>query len=282
MDELLFVDSTFEKDNTSRFELSIQLCLDGFSFSILSEDQDCLALFKSKSLNSDSENISIDALKESIRNCEFLNLSYNKVSMLWLTRKASLIPSDLFSEALAIDSFQLCHPLSKDESLLWNELKDLNAYLVYALPSALPDFIESQFPGIKIFHQSFSFYQEALKQTLNSKHPKVHVQIYDHFFDVIIPDKDQKHFINSFTYKDETDMVYFILNIYKQHKLNSEYSQLLLSGKIDEHGKAVQLLKKYIKEIEIENMPGGLLLKNTLPNSEYNQFTKLLNTNRCE
>jgi len=282
MDELLFVDSTFEKGNTSRYELSIQLCLDGFSFSILSEDQDCLALFKSQRLNSDLENISIDALKESIRNCEFLNLTFSKVSIIWLTRKASLIPSELFSEALAADSFQLCHPLSKDESLLWDKQEDLNAYLVYALPSALPDFIESQFPEAKIFHQGFSFYQEALKQTLDTKHPKVYVQIYDHFFDVIIPDKNQKHFINSFTYKEETDMVYFILNIYKQQKLNPEYSQLLLSGKIDESGKEVQLLKKYIKEIEIENMPRELLLKNTLSNSEYNQFTKLLNTNRCE
>lgn len=282
MDELLFVDSTFKKDNTSKYELSIQICLDGFSFFILNSDQKCLALSQSKSLNSDSENISIDALKESIRNCEFLNLNYNQVSIIWLTKKASLIPSELFSEALAANSFQLCHPLSKDESLSWDELEALNAYLVYALPSTLPDFIETQFPGAKILHQSFNFYQKALKQTLNTKHPKVYVQIYNHFFDAIIPDKDQKHFVNSYTYKDETDIVYFILNIYKQLKLNTEYSQLLLSGKINESGKNVELLKKHIKEIEIENTPSELLVKNSVSNSEYNQFTKLLNTNRCE
>ena len=282
MDELLFVDSTFEKDNTSRYKLSIQLCLDGFSFSILSSENKCLALFQSKKLNSETDNGSIDVLKDGIRNCDYLNLTYNHVSVIWLTKKACLIPSELFSDELAVDSFQLCHPLLKAEILSWNELKEMNTYIVYALPSTLPDFIESQFPGADISHQTLTFYRQVLNQSIDRKHPNVFVQIYDQFFDVFIPDKGQKHFANSFSFKDETDMVYFILNIYKHQKLNTEYSQLHLSGKIDETSKAYQILKRYIKDIVIDNIPNEMFLKSTVSNSEYNQFTKLLNTSLCE
>lgn len=282
MDELLFVDSTFERDNTSRYKLSIQLCLDGFSFSILSSNNKCLVLYQSKRLNSDTDNTSIDILKDSIRNCDYLNLSYDQISVIWLTNKTGLIPSDLFSEALAIDSLQLCHPILKNETVLWDEICEMNVFLVYALPSALPEFIKTHFAGAELSHQSYSFYKRVLKRDIDIKHPKLFVQVYDQFFDAFIPDIEQKHFANNFTFKDETDMVYFILNIYKQQKLNTEYSHLHISGKIDETSKAFQILKRYVKEIHIENMPNEIPLKKNIPGSEYNQFTKLLNTSLCE
>lgn len=282
MDELLFVDSTFEKGNTSRYKLSIQLCLDGFSFSILSSDNKCLALFQSKKLNSDSESSSIHLLKDNIRNCDYLNLAYDHISIIWLTKKASLIPSDLFSEALATDSFQLCHSLLKSEIISWNICTELNAHIVYAIPSDLPVFLESQFPNSETSHQTLSFYQRVLSHSIDGKHPKVFVEVYDNFFDAFIPDSGQKYFSNNFSFKDETDMVYFILNIYKQQKLNTEYSQLHISGKIDETNKAFQTLKRYIKGICIDNIPNESLSKNKVSNSIYNQFTKLLNPNLCE
>ncbi len=282
MDELLFVDSTFEKDNTSRYKLSIQLCLDGFSFSILNSDNKCLTLFKSKKLNLDSGNSSIDILKDKIRNCDYFNLTYKHVSIIWLTKKACCIPSELFSETLAVDSFQLCHPLLKSEAINWNKCKELNAYIVYAIPSDLPAFLESQFPGAKINHQTLGFYQKALKQKTESLHPQIFIEVHDDFFDTFIPDKDNKHFTNSFFYKNETDMVYFILNIYKQQNLNTEYSQMYISGKIDETSKAFQILKRYIKNINIDHIDNDLLKKNHISNSIYNQFTKLLNSNLCE
>ena len=195
MDELLFVDSTFEKDNTSRYKLSIQLCLDGFSFSILDSENKCLALFQSKKLNSDSENSSIDVLKDNIRNCDYLNFTYDHVSIIWLTKKACLIPSELFSETLATDSFQLCHPLLKSEIINWNECKELDAYIVFALPLDLPVFLDSQFPRSEISHQSLGFYQRVLNRiVLMILHPKVFIEIYDNFFDAFIPDSGPKIF----------------------------------------------------------------------------------------
>ncbi len=275
MDELLFVDSTFEKDNTSRYKLSIQLCLDGFSFSILSAEDKCLILFDSKKLNTETDNNSIDVLKDRVRNCEHLNLSYKEVDVVWLTKKACLLPSELFSEALAIDSLQLCHSISKTERINWNKHDHLNAYTVYAIPSSLSDFIESQFPETKISHQTFSFYQNIQKQDINLKHPNVFVQVYDNFFDAFIPDNNQKYFANNFSFKDETDMVYYILNIYKQQKLNTEYSQLILSGKIDETSKAFQILKRYINSVAINHIATELYSHKHVSNAVYNQFTKI-------
>lgn len=282
MDELLFVDSTFEKNNTSRYKLSIQLCLDGFSFSILSSDNKCLALFQSKKLHSDSENSSIDILKDNIRNCDYLNFVYDHISIIWLTKRACLIPSELFSETLATASFQLCHPLLKSEILSWDVCQELDAHLVFALPADLPVFLEAQFPGSKTTHQTLNFYQRVSNHSINAKHPKVFIEVYDAFFDVFIPNSGQKYFANNFSFKDETDMVYFILNIYKQHKLNTEYSQLHISGKIDETSKAYQILKRYIKDISIDHIPNESFSNNKISDSVYNQFTKLINPSLCE
>ncbi len=77
-------------------------------------------------------------------------------------------------------------------------------------------------------------------------------------------------------------MVYFILNIYKQQKLNTEYSQLHISGKIDETSKAFQTLKRYIKSISLDSVSNESFSKNKASNSVFNQFSKHLNPSLCE
>lgn len=283
MTDLVFVDPSFDKNKTKEYTLSIQVGLDGFSFSVLDGNKNCIALhrFQSFPKNNDS-NTPANLIKETIRNHELLNLSFKEVAILWVSPKSTLIPSEFFSEDFAYESFQLCHKIEETESLHWNELHDLNSWIVFSIPKSLNEFFVAHFTKVKLYHNSYPFFKEALKNPISDNHPSVFVDIQNDFFHAIIPDKTTKHFINTFVFNEETDLAYFILNLFKQQKLNNERSKLILSGMIQEESKLTQLLKKYLGQVEVKLLSAKYRVNNKIPHKEYNQFINLLNLSRCE
>ncbi|WP_321309040.1 DUF3822 family protein [Marinifilum fragile] len=282
MNDLVFVDSTFDKNKSKEYKLSIRVSSDGFSFSILNANKHCIALERFKAFNQNTEADTLNSIKELIRNNELLNLEYNSVAVLWVSNQAVIIPNEFFSEEFAFESYQLCHNFSCDEELHWNDLEHLNSKNVFAVPLSFKEILVKQFSKIEFFHHSTPFYKTAIKDEISDNHPNVYVNLQKEYFHIIIPDRNGKHFINSFTYKEDADLAYHILNVYKQQKLNNERSKLIVDGLVQEESKSIQLLKKYLANVEVKLLPAKLRIKNEIPHKEYNQFINLLNLTECE
>ncbi|MDM8160639.1 DUF3822 family protein [Labilibaculum sp. K2S] len=282
MSDLVFVDSSFDKNKTKEYTLSIQVSLDGFSFSILNEHKGCIALNQFIPFKTNSDNNPINSFIEIVRNHELLNLSFKDVSLLWISDKVLLIPSEFFSEDFAYEGFQLSHCLEKNECLEWNELPELKSWIVFSFPKNIKEFVQSHFKNSKLYHHCLPFYKEALNQKIAENHPQVFLNIQNYFFHVIIPDRNGKHFINTFSYSASSDLAYYILNIFKQQKLNNERSRLIIDGLVQEDSNAIILLKKYLGQVEVKILPSEFRIKKSIPHKEYNQFINLLNLSRCE
>ena len=282
MYDLVFVNSSFDKNKTKEYTLSIQVCLDGFSFSIVNENKKCIALNKFIPFKINSDNNPLNSFIEIVRNHELLNLCFKDVFILWISSQVMIIPSEFFSEDFAYESFQLSHNLDKDECLEWNELPELKSWIVFSFPKKSKEFIQSHFGNSKLYHHCLPFYRESLNQKIAENHPQVFMNIQNRFFHVIIPDQNGKHFINTFSYNASSDLAYYILNIFKQQKLNNERSKLIIDGAVQEDSNVILLLKKYLGQIEVKSLPSEFRINNSIPLTEYNQFINLLNLSRCE
>jgi len=282
MDDLVFVESTFDKNKTEEYNLSIRVGSDGFSFSILNVNKKCLALNRFQTFDQNSTTETLNSFKEQIRNNELLNLKYKTVSILWVSNKSVLIPNEFYSEQFAFESFQLCHKLSEKEVIEQTKVSVLDSYCIFSIPIDFKDVLIKQFAEIKFFHHTYPFYTSAIKEEQHDNNPSVFVNIQKSFFHIIIPDRDNKHFINSFSYTEDSDLAYYILNIYKQQKLNNERSKLIVDGLVQEESKSIQLLKKYLAKVEVKLLPTELRIKNAIPHKEYNQYINLINLSRCE
>jgi hypothetical protein len=282
MDDLVFVDSSFDTNKAKEYTLSIQLGLDGFSFSIVNKIRKCIALNRFISFENSSDDHPLASFTEIVRNSKILNLNFEQVQLQWISNKTIIIPSDFFSRDFAYESFQLSHNMAESESLLWNELTELNAWLVFSMPNDIAEFVHSHFNSCQIFHHSFPFYKDALNQKPEEAHPSVYVNIQNNFFHAILPDRNGKHFINTFSYSTDSDLAYYILNIYKQQKLNNERSKLIVDGAIQENSKVIVLLKKYLGQVELKKLPSEYRINTQISPKEYNQFINLLNLSRCE
>jgi hypothetical protein len=282
MDDLVFVDKVFDLNKTQEYNLSIQICLDGFSFSIHKHNQKCIALSKPFRWTNKSNGEILDLFKEQFRQQSLFSQKYNSIHLLWISKKYTIIPNDFFSETIAYEGFQLCYDLNDSDELKWETISNIDSTFVFSIPKDYLKVITNQFPSTKITHQVIPFINKTLQNHTASSHPSVYVNLEQDFFHIIVPDQNQKHFINSFCYQSETDFVYFILNIFKQQKLNNERSKLVLEGFIDPNENLIPLLKKYLNFVEILEIPREFKIKNCINAKEYNHYINLLNLSKCE
>jgi len=156
MIDYIFLDSGFQYSQTEKYHLSIQASLDGFSFSVHATDTgNCLAL-KQVNITPSANGNAVERLKEHLLKEEILNKQFHSVSTLWVTPKVALIPTECFSEKIAKTSLSLCHPLQKNEVVVWNEIPKINCSQVFAVPQTLVDFLQIQFPKQELFHHTYS------------------------------------------------------------------------------------------------------------------------------
>ncbi|MBI9059272.1 MAG: DUF3822 family protein [Labilibaculum sp.] len=282
MNDFVFVDTSFDKNKTKEYVLSIQVSLDGFSFTVLNGNKKCIVLNRFSPFLKNGDKNPIASFVELVRNHELLNLDFKQITVLWVSNKILILPEEFFSEEFAFESFQLSHDLKTEDSLLWNKIPELNAWGVFSIPTCITDFIHSHFANVKLYHHSLPFFSLSLKEKLPDGHPQVFLNVQNDFFHVIIPDRKGKHFINTFTYNTDSDLAYYILNIFKQQNLNNERSKLIIDGAVQEESKVVQLLKKYLGQVEVKLLPLEFRINGSIPHKEYNQFINLLNLSKCE
>ncbi len=281
MDNFIFVDSIFDKENTKEYNISIRVSSDGFSFCIFKE-QKCVAISRMVNHKLYYNTDLITTFKDFINGCELLNSEYQQVKIIWEASDYTTVPNEFFTKEFAGYSYQLCCGNIVAMKILWNKMRHFNAHIVYAIPKAFYQCIKELYPQATIYHGNTFFFDDAVWQNTHNNNFAVFAHIQTDYCCVIIPNTENKHFVTHFQYKTASDLVYFLLNIYKKRQLNPENIKLILSGSIGIYDNEKTLLEKYIRKVEIDELPLEYRVKNGIPAREYNIFVNLLKTNTCE
>ena len=97
MNEILCVDETLDINSTSLYNLSIQVSLDGFCFSIFnSVNKKYIVLKYIPYPNNISNEVIFEKIEETLKKEELLNLTYKSVNAIYLSPKYTLVPEEFF------------------------------------------------------------------------------------------------------------------------------------------------------------------------------------------
>lgn len=185
---------------------------------------------------------------------EVFNFKFGEVVILTDTIYSTLVPTVFFDQNKINTYLNTNMYLSKVAlKYLSFELADLEYQYLYILPETLYSFLEKNFLSI-----SFRATESELLNFLNRKnvaiqYVNVHIT-YTKLHFCYFEDKKLK-FSNTFSYQSNEDLLYNILNIYKQLGLNTEKVILNLSGIIIKQSEIYELLYKYIKFINFQKRP---------------------------
>lgn len=282
MQEFAFVDETLDLNLTLSYKLSIQVNLSGLSFCILDPVRNKFIALSHKNFEKD---LLLDDLQSTIENYidsnEFLSKEYKSVKIIWQSLKSTLIPVNYFDDKNLKKYFELNHKMDDLDEIHYRKLKYSDVHSVFAVPNQIAGILSRKYKAAQFYNQQIPLIDTILFKH-HSESKKVFVNINDDFIDIAISQKGKLLFYNAFNYKSDNDILYFIVNIYEQQALNTEHTELVISGIKDKKSEFYAMLKEFIAFVKFEKNPDEFTYSYTFSKIPEHTFTNLFNLQLCE
>ncbi|MCY1720064.1 DUF3822 family protein [Prolixibacteraceae bacterium Z1-6] len=223
-----FVAESFKIEDTFEYILSIQVSLNGFSFSVLRPVDNTILVFKSTTLKISSDKLIARRFSEWMNSEELLQKTYKKTRVIILSDKFTLIPKSLHRNNL---NEELAHLLFKEGSKLQfaeNLVEKINAKLLFTLPDGINKIISQTIGECEIMHPVKSIINNFPES--NEKNTLVLLFNNNTLFLALGKNK-QLLLANSFTINHSNDVVYYVLTALKQLEVPTLNTKLFYAGK---------------------------------------------------
>lgn len=242
-----FSEVSFELEKSYEYILSIQVRLDGFSFSVVRPSDSFLLYFKNTPLKISSSELLARRFKEWFNSEELLQKPYKKVRVIVFSENFTFVPypflhKDTNDEVLHI-LFQNTNNLQFAENLV----KTLNAKLLFSIPDGMNEVFQDLIGEFEITH--------PLKPIVNHLLKTKQVQLITLLFSeknlqLALIEKGELLLANNFKINHANDVLYYLLTVLKQFDISTKQTRLFYTGKSSLLRTTMNILPKYFKHIE--------------------------------
>ncbi len=240
-------------DLLSKNSLSILITQDGLSYSIYDIDNNKMLALVSKQFSANANRC--EEIKQFLTDEEVLQ--FENVNVVYATKSVTIVPDAIFEESQAENIFALNRRIADDEKILFSKLPKSQTVLIYSAKKEIINLLDNLFTRYSICPQSHTFIESGLTRTKISEKPnspRMFVQVFEDFFDVLVIDKAQICNYNTYSYKSSNDILYFIVNTFEQLGMSQEECEVVFSGFIEPDDLAVIHLKKFVRNVYFESI----------------------------
>jgi hypothetical protein len=273
-------DETLDINSTENYELSVQVSQDGFAFCLLDTIRNKFVLIRSFEPE-ESKYFNADGINEILLKDDFLTKRYRKVNALMPSARFTIVPAPLFDPGKKDEYFTFNH-LSDDGSIIIsNKLNDPDSFLVFSVPRAFVDILNSFHPGLIPYHQVKPLlnYISHSRKSVNGNY--IHIHVEREFFNLIIFEHNLMKFCNSFKYRNITDILYFALNVFMNLGINQEET-IHLSGLTEKYDDISSNFSLYIRNVKFAEPAGNFTFSYVFNDTALHRFLNLFSLINCE
>jgi hypothetical protein len=250
MYDLNLLDETFIRNLTHQYQLSIQTSLNGLSFSILDLQKLKYIVFRNYPFSSiqNKQEIS-EYMNLCFKNDDLLTLPYKHINFMYVGERSTLVPSEFFDTKNAESIFKFNYRLDEDSLVFYNQLTPSNIFNVFGIPGNLYKSVTKLFGQINVYHHATSFVRLLVEDSEKSTQPKFYVYLSSELINIGIALKGKLLYFNTFSYQNNTDILYYILSVLEQYKLSPKDTEVYFSSAIEEHDALFEFLNDYLNQI---------------------------------
>ena len=271
------IDKSLESEHFKNLELSIQLMLDGFSFSILNSDLNKIVAIVSYDFTDIQHPLQLlEKIKKIYAENSLLKMTFQNINVSHINQVSTLVPTPLFDDDKLDSYLGLNHKILENEYLAYDIIEQVDLANIYSPYTEINDYIFENYG--EFIYKHFS---SVLIETFIDKHKentlKMFVHVQNKQFEVIVIDNKKLLVYNSFLYQNEEDFVYFILFIAEQLKINPEEFALELYGEIEANSELFKLLYKYVRNVSFGSRTDNKLYSHELDKINEHRYLVLFN-----
>ena len=280
MHELNFIDETFDLTRSLEYHLSIQIGLDGFSFCIQDILRKKFIVLQHIPLIVGKLQFLSKKLEAIFDQQEKLSVSYQSISVIYSTNKATLLPKAFAGSELVTKIAELTNDINRNEEIAVNDLAGFNQQLIFSYPKELITLLNHKFTRFNFLHKSVPLLASAVDQRDEKKNTLL-INFEKQYVRMIAIKDMQITLYNSFYFKNESDFLYYTLNICHTLQIDPERDELLVGGYVADDSGYIRQLKKYVSNIYFLKPSTGFNYNNTFDKVQKHQFVSLLNSFQC-
>ena len=242
-----FVSESFNRTNSYKNKLSIQVSLNGFSFCIQNEEENRILLFKRADFVISGEHLLARRFRDWYNEEELLRLPFKKREVVLNSPHFSLVPHQLESISLKKTISDLL-PGDKDAEYAEGWIKTIQAKLIYHLPSEWAKTTNETLGDSRLVH--------PVQKLIGYQKRSTEADLLLLYFDekemyLVLKKGDELVLTNFFRINHVNDALYFVLTALQQFDLVSKRMTVQTCGKASYLDELVSLFRKYFNRTEI-------------------------------
>jgi len=192
-------------------------------------------------------------LNKIIEGSAVLKKTFGKTFLLLDNAVYTLVPEKIFVASDAKKYLDLVHTFDSNDKVNVDNINAISVKNIYLLPAELDNVAKKIFKNYEIKHTSTILINSVL--SADNKNEMVLIFFTKMRIDIVVAKKEKLLFCNSFVFTSAEDMIYYILNVYKQLGLDTSIAPVMLAGDIEKKSNAYQIIFKYIRNITFCRRP---------------------------
>lgn len=221
-----------------------------------------------------------DALEKIKLDSHILNNEYTKTIVIPDNPFYTFIPDKLFIAEEARRYIEFTHTISSGEIIHVDSISELAVKNIYMLPFEADGFLRKSFPKFEYRHLTTILIKTVLKN--RDLQDKVLVNFSRKRMDIVIAMAGKLQLCNSFKFETDEDMLYFLLNVYKQLGFDTNLMPLVLKGDIEKESSKFQLIYKYIRNVSFAGNNDTIKFAPFMAAILLHKYFTLFNSFACE
>ncbi len=234
-------------------------------FSSISENEVSLAMLDRKQNKFLALEVFQRDLSGSVKHSEWLNeipaksiilknYEFKSTTVAVVNELSTLVPSALFREEDTEKYFRFNFN-SNHSHILSESIRAFDVVNVFALSSSLNESVYRLFDHPAIHHHTSSLLQGVHLAFRKSNEKMLLINIRSGYVDIVVTEGKKLIFTNSFAFKNNDDLVYYVMFVCDRLQLDTESVSTFILGEVERESAMYHMLYKYIRNLNFAPRP---------------------------
>lgn len=277
--EILLKDPDFNIEQSAHAQLVIDLSWDRMAWAVFDNQRSMWVLLgvqQSGKLQLPGQ--LLDKIREIVETHETLKYSFENTHILWGGLNYTLLPQAMVKEGNNAEYLQFTSTMHAGDKVLSDHITSLDARNIYSIPSILHAGMEQLWPGHHLQHSMSCLVSHLLKNEQDKNNStKAYIQISTQSFDLIIINKGELQYCNTYEHRTSEDLIYYIMFTFEQLKIEIDQCSVAILGELSSDDIIFQYMEKYISQLTFMQANPACNASAVLQDIPAHRFYNLLN-----
>jgi len=245
---LELLDETLDINATDNYDLTLELSEEGVSLAVLDLLRGKYVMLRHYPLEVPSDS-SVRTHSEIIDSDDFLKRHYRKVFIITPSLLYTMVPSPVYEPRLKDEYFRFNHHVTDDTKVFSNSMTFPDAVVLFAPGNELCETIATHWRDVTPWHHTKPLLQNVFAASRASEERYIHLHFDKSFITVIISEKRNLTFCNSFACQVNTDAAYFLFNVLDRKGIKND-EEIHVSGTIEPYSEGHIALLSFAENVK--------------------------------